>query len=222
MPGNDFVIKQNVLGSAAGISLLAFALAWRFLPSFSGGAAPEKAIAEPPSSAPMSVTAPKEAAPVNPVVAQEQPAEPPAPAPPAKPAPPPPEGDRAAACKAADKAFAEGHSARAERNQRIRALHAGARCRPGKCAAARAGLAKVHDALVKQVDAALDRDDETDASRGDRTTRNLPPQGTDWKRCVRLKLLADRSAADARRRSAQPGHATEPKGANALAVYREC
>jgi len=91
MPGNDFVIKQNVLGSAAGIALLAFALAWRFLPSFGGGAAPEKSIAEPPSSAPMSVQAPKQTAPVTPVVSQEAPVEEPAPLPaPAKPAPPPP------------------------------------------------------------------------------------------------------------------------------------
>ena len=34
MPGNEFVRKQNVLGSAAGVALLAFALAYRFLPSF--------------------------------------------------------------------------------------------------------------------------------------------------------------------------------------------
>jgi hypothetical protein len=107
MPGNDFVIKQNVLGSAAGIALLAFALAWRFLPSFSGGTAPEKAVAEPPSSAPMSVTAPKEAAPAKPVAAQEQPVETPVPAPPAKPAPPPPKAI-AALLRKADTAFADG------------------------------------------------------------------------------------------------------------------
>jgi len=59
MPGNEFANKQSVLGSAAGVALLAFALAYRFLPSFSGGpGTAERPAPAPVAGAPMSVQKP--------------------------------------------------------------------------------------------------------------------------------------------------------------------
>lgn len=221
MPGNDFVIKQNVLGSAAGIALLAFALAWRFLPSFSGGAAPEKAIAEPPSSAPMSVSAPKEAAPAKPVAAQEPPAETPLPAAPAKPAPPPPKAI-AALLRKADKALADGRLVEPKDTSAF-ALYTQVLDADQENAAARAGLAKIHDALLKQVNAALDRDDESDASRAIAQLELLPAQGNELESLrAQLKLLKQTGPLLTRAADLlNQGHATEPAGGNALAVYRE-
>ena len=221
MPGNDFVIKQNVLGSAAGIALLAFALAWRFLPSFSGGAAPEKAIAEPPSSAPMSVSAPKEAAPAKPVAAQEPPAESPLPAAPAKPAPPPPKAI-AALLRKADKALADGRLVEPKDTSAF-ALYTQVLDADQENAAARAGLAKIHDALLKQVNAALDRDDESDASRAIAQLELLPAQGNELESLrAQLKLLKQTGPLLTRAADLlNQGHATEPAGGNALAVYRE-
>jgi len=221
MPGNDFVIKQNVLGSAAGIALLAFALAWRFLPSFSGGAAPEKAIAEPPSSAPMSVSAPKETAPAKPVAAQEPPAETPLPAAPAKPAPPPPKAI-AALLRKADKALADGRLVEPKDTSAF-ALYTQVLDADQENAAARAGLAKIHDALLKQVNAALDRDDESDASRAIAQLEMLPAQGNELESLrAQLKLLKQTGPLLTRAADLlNQGHATEPAGGNALAVYRE-
>ena len=221
MPGNDFVIKQNVLGSAAGIALLAFALAWRFLPSFSGGAAPEKAIAEPPSSAPMSVSAPKETAPAKPVAAQEPPAETPLPAAPAKPAPPPPKAI-AALLRKADKALADGRLVEPKDTSAF-ALYTQVLDADQENAAARAGLAKIHDALLKQVNAALDRDDESDASRAIAQLEVLPAQGNELESLrAQLKLLKQTGPLLTRAADLlNQGHATEPAGGNALAVYRE-
>src|SRR4051794_26539730 len=72
MPGNDFVLRQNVLGSAAGIALLVFALGYRFLPSF-GGASP--AATNPPPreqpSAPMSVQVAKPTVEAPPLIVQQ-------------------------------------------------------------------------------------------------------------------------------------------------------
>jgi hypothetical protein len=158
---------------------------------------------------------------VNPVVAQEQPAEPPAPAPPAKPAPPPPKAI-AALLRKADKAFAEGHLLEPKETSAF-ALYTQVLDADQENAAARAGLAKVHDALVKQVDAALDRDDETDASRAIAQLETLPPQGTELETLrARLKLLKQTGPLLTRAADLlSQGHATEPKGANALAVYRD-
>src|SRR5262252_3625051 len=58
MPGNDLVNRQSVLGSAAGIALLVFALGYRFLPPLGGGAAIAPKPAPAPVGAPMSVQAP--------------------------------------------------------------------------------------------------------------------------------------------------------------------
>jgi len=221
MPGNDFVIKQNVLGSAAGIALLAFALAWRFLPSFSGGAAPEKAVAEPPSSAPMSVSAPKETPPAKSVVSEGPTAEPAVPLPPAKPAPPPPKAI-AALLRKADKALAEGRLLEPKETSAF-ALYTQVLDADSENTAARAGLTKIHDTLLKQVNAALDRDDEGDASRAIAQLENLPQQGTELETLrARLKLLKQTGPLLTRAADLlNQGHATEPKEGNALAVYRE-
>jgi hypothetical protein len=108
MPGNDFVRKQNVLGSAAGIALLAFALAYRFLPLFGGGnSGMEKPAPSIPSGAPMSVQAPsKEPRRQHPSKRRSRRwhrllLEPAA-------APPPPKAI-AALLRKANKAFADGH-----------------------------------------------------------------------------------------------------------------
>jgi formylglycine-generating enzyme required for sulfatase activity len=221
MPGNDFVIKQNVLGSAAGIALLAFALAYRFLPSFGGGAAPEKAIAEPPTSAPMSVQAPNEPAAATPPAPKEPAAETPAPPPPAKPAPPPPKAI-AALLRKADKALADGHLLEPNDTSAY-ALYKQVLDADANSAAAHAGLEKVHDALLKRVEAAFDRDDEGDASRGIAQLETLPPQGTELETLrARLKLLKQTGPLLTRAADLMSqGRATEPREGNALAVYRE-
>jgi len=219
MPGNDFVLRQNVLGSAAGIALLVFALAYRFLPSFGGGS--PSASNPPPReqpSAPMSVQVAKPVVEAPPVAVQT-PIQP-GPIEPVKPAPPPPKAI-AALLRKADKAFKDGRLLEPKDTSAF-ALYSQVLDADKDNAAAHAGLEKIHQALVTQAQAALDREDESDAARLISALTTSP----DWSAELetlrsRLKLLKETSpllthAAELMRE----GHVTEPAGDNALEVYR--
>lgn len=232
MPGNDFVNRQSVLGSAAGIALLAFALAYRFLPSFGGGALTLPKPSEEPRAEPMSVQAPppliakpSEAPP--PLIAK--PAEtPPAtslPAAPAEPAEPvaPPRKEIAALLKKADKAFADGKLVEPKDGSAL-ALYRKVIEGDKNNLAAKAGIDKIRATLFDQAQSALDRDDDSEAERSIAAYAALPdaPAAEVDSLQARLKLLRRVSpllthAADLLRQ----GHAIEPKEANALSVYRD-
>jgi formylglycine-generating enzyme required for sulfatase activity len=224
MPGNEFVRNQNVIGSAAGIALLVFALGYRFLPSFGGGySGAEKPASPIPSGTPMSVQAPpKEPPPPAPVEAPKPEAAPAPAAEPAPPAPPPPKAI-AALLRKADKAFTDGHLIE-PRDTSALAQYQKVLDGDKDNAAAKAGIEKIHQALLDQAKAALDRDDDNDSERAIAALASLPQvQASELDALqARLKLLRRISplltrAADLMKQ----GQVTAPKDANALAVYRD-
>jgi formylglycine-generating enzyme required for sulfatase activity len=226
MPGNDFARSQNVIGSTAGIALLVFALGYRFLPSFGGG---KVVVEKPPAAetvgAPMSVWTPPKPAPSEvlpyqpPVPAEAPPSPPPAPE---VPSPPPPKAI-AALLRKADKALADGHLLEPKDTSAL-ALYQKVLEGDKANAAAKAGIEKVHQTLVDQAKAALDRDDDADSERAIAALGTLPDASPAEIEALqaRLKLLRRVSpllthAADLLRQ----GQLTEPKDANALSVYRD-
>src|SRR3954470_6866468 len=83
MPGTEVVRKQTVLGGAAGIALLAFALIWRFYPA--GSTNPPPPEPAPVAAGPQLTIKPPVAPTAQPVAAPEPEAEPVLPAiPPSK------------------------------------------------------------------------------------------------------------------------------------------
>jgi formylglycine-generating enzyme required for sulfatase activity len=226
MPGNDFVRNQNVLGSAAGVALLAFALAYRFLPSFSGGyVSAEKPAAQPSSGAPMSVQAPPKPAPSPPAASEAPKPQESAPAPPSAPVVPaaPPPKAIAALLRKADKAFADGHLIEPKETSAL-AQYQKVLEGDKDNAAAKTGVQKIHQALLDRTKEALDRDDENDSERALTALASLPqaPAAELDALQARLKLL--RRVSPLLTRAAEllrQGHATEPADANALAVYRD-
>ena len=224
MPGNDFVNRQSVLGSAAGIALLAFALSYRFLPTFGGGAAVAPKAAQEPAGAPMSVQAPPKPVEAPPPVAAK-PAEAPAPAAPVEPAAPapPPRKEIAALLKKADKAFADGHLVEPKDTSAL-ALYQKVLEGDAGNAAAKAGIAKIRASLFEQAKAALDRDDDSGSERSIATYAALPDASSSEVEALQARLKLLRRVSPLLTRAAdllRQGHATEPKDANALAVYRE-
>jgi len=223
MPGNDFVRNQNVLGTAAGIALLAFALGYRFLPSFGGGGPPPQPAAQTGSGAPMSVqssakTKPQQSPPPAPAPVEVAPPPNPLPAAPAK---PPPKAI-AALLKKADKALADGRLLEPKDTNAL-ALYQKVLEGDKDNAAAKAGIEKIHGALLDQARAALDRDDDNEAERAIAALQGMPePKVAEIDKLQeRLKLLKKVSpllthAADLLRQ----GHATTPADGNALDVYR--
>jgi formylglycine-generating enzyme required for sulfatase activity len=163
MPGSEVVQKQTVLGGAAGIALLLFALAYRFLP-------------ELPQARP-AVSAVDNTERVSTVVAQ-QPTLPAAAAaagrtadeaatwgPPASLAPPPAPPSKAIAALLKKAEIAVGNGQLLEPKDGALALYRQVLDADAKSAAARAGVATVTDALVQQTGAALDRGDENESAR---------------------------------------------------------
>src|SRR4029079_8277778 len=102
MPGTEVVRKQTVLGGAAGIALLAFALIWRFYP-----AAETKPPAQEPApvAAGPALTIKPPLAPVAGTVSAPEPEPEPEPAPPAV----PPSKEIALLLKRAGEAVAKDH-----------------------------------------------------------------------------------------------------------------
>ena len=224
MPGNDTARNQSVLGTAAGIVLLAFALAYRFLPTFGGPGGTEKPPAQLPAGAPMSVQAPPVAAPTAEPAPLPKPVEPETaqPSAPAIPLPPPPKAI-AALLKKADRAFVDGKLIEPKETSAL-ALYQKVLDGDKDNAAAKAGLEKIHVALVDQAKAALDREDDNESERAIGALASLleaKPAEIDALQ-ARLKLLKKVSPLLTRAADLlNQGHATEPREANALDVYRE-
>jgi formylglycine-generating enzyme required for sulfatase activity len=221
MPGTEVVQKQTVLGGAAGIVLLAFALLWRFYP---GGhhAEPQTApqVAPAPVAAPSMTLAPE----YTPKPAQPSAQATPLPQPPdvaAIPAPPPPKAI-AALLKKADKAFAAEHLLEPKDSSAL-ALYRQVLDADKDNAAAKAGVEKIHKSLLQQAGTALDRGDEKESARLIAALADLAPAGDDLvalqareKTLNQVMPLLTRAAE-----LLKQGHATEPAQGNALEVYRE-
>jgi len=224
MPGNEFVRKQNVIGSAAGIALLVFALAYRFLPSFGGGySGAEKPASPIPSGAPMSVQAPPKAPPTTAPAEAPKPEAAPAPAAePAPPAPPPPKAI-AALLRKADKAFADGHLIEPRATSAL-AQYQKVLDGDKDNVAAKAGIEKIHQALLDQAREALDRDDDNESERAIAALASMPQVQASELDALQARLKLLRRISPLLTRAAdllKQGHATAPKEGNALAVYRE-
>ena len=192
MPGTEVVQKQTVLGGAAGIALLAFALIWRFYP---GGhhAEPQTApqVAPAPVAAPSMTLAPtytQSTAPQPKAPATPQPQPPDIATPPA---PPPPKAI-AALLKKADKAFAAEHLLEPKDTSAL-ALYQQVLSADKDNAAAQAGIEKIHKSLLQQAGVALDRGDEKESAR--LIAANPPSwriRATNWRPCRRARKLCCR------------------------------
>jgi formylglycine-generating enzyme required for sulfatase activity len=227
MPGTEVVQKQTVLGGAAGIALLVFALVWRFYPAHR--AEPQSA---PPPIAAASATVPSmtfapspfvpitTAQPPTPTVLQPQPPEEILPAVSAPSAPPP--KAIAALLKKADKEFAADHLIEPADSSAL-ALYQQVLDADQDNAAARAGIEKIHKSLLDQTQTALDRGDEKESARLIAALAALAHPAEELaaleareKTLQQVMPLLTRGAE-----LLKQGHAIEPVGGNALAVYRD-
>ena len=164
MPGSDIVQKQNVLGGIAGIAVLAFALVYRFYPDTQGGHLPSSVSGSPHVFQPALTSRPARGTASGPENVATVPGVPQMgpPASLALPAPPPPKAI-AALLKKADTAFDRGRLLDAKDG--ALALYRQVLDADQKSVAAKAGVEKVHDAILQQTEAALDRGDEGESAR---------------------------------------------------------
>lgn len=164
MPGSDIVQRQSVLGGIAGVALLAFALAYRFYPTLQSGRAPAGTGDATHATSPALIARATHAVantPQNPeTVAAVEEMGPPASL--APPAPPPPKAI-AALLKKADSAFEHGHLF--EANDGALAIYRKVLDADSRSAAAKAGVEKIRDTVIKQTEDALDRGDEDESAR---------------------------------------------------------
>jgi len=224
MPGTEEVRKQSVLGGAAGIALLAFALAYRFYPS-SGRVEPQppQPTPTPSAQAPMTSLAPLPyTVPATPAVTPTPVAATPAPdTEPAAPAEPPTKAI-AALLKSADKAFAADHLIEPKESSAL-ALYQQVLAADKTNKAAQEGIDKIHKSLLQQAGAALDRGDAKESERLLGVLASLAAPGDDLAALeARQKTLKQvmpmlSRAADLLKQ----GRATAPANDNALAVYHE-
>ncbi len=228
MPGTEIVRKQTVLGGAAGIALLAFALCYRFYPVHGHivlrSPSPIEPTATPDAtlrSAPVAPPAPIVASP--PIQAPAPVVQTPAPAP-AEPAPPapPPTKEIAATLKKADKAFGDGRFYEPKDTNAL-ALYRKVLAEDPNNAAAAAGVEKVHNSLLQQANDALDKGDEKTTARLIEVIGGISKTGDDYTQlALRLKTL--RQVAPLLTHAAdlmQQGRSLAPPGDNALEVYRQ-
>jgi formylglycine-generating enzyme required for sulfatase activity len=226
MPGTEVVRKQTVLGGAAGIALLVFALIWRFYP---GAHHAEPQTAPPVASAPIPapsmtlVRSPFVPVPVpQPTASTTLLPQPPDVVPPAA---PPPKAI-AALLKKADKALAADHLIEPAGSSAL-ALYQQVLGSDKDNAAAQAGMEKIHKSLLQQTQTALDRGDEKESARLIAVLGELPNELSD-----RGEELAALQTHEKTLKQVMPllthgaellkqGHATEPADGNALAVYRD-
>jgi len=222
MPGTEVVRKQSVLGGAAGIALLAFALAYRFYPS--AGRSEPQALQPTPSpamQAPVTPLAPlpyavQSTSPVLPTpVVQTPPGET------TTPAPPPPKAI-AALLKSADKAFAAERLVEPKETSAL-ALYQQVLEQDKNNKAAQDGIEKIHKSLLQQANAALERGDAKESQRVIAQLALLPNPDADLaaldarEKVVRQVMPMLSRGADLLKQ----GHAVEPPNDNALAVYHE-
>jgi formylglycine-generating enzyme required for sulfatase activity len=221
MPGTEVVRKQTVLGGAAGIALLAFALIYRFYPG-ANHAEPQSAPQVSPAPATVAMTVTQSPPLPEPATkTATKPTTPTTPAEPAAPTAPPPKAI-AALLKKADKAFADDHLIEPKDTSAL-ALYQQVLDADKDNAAAQAGIEKIHKSLLEQTSAALDRADEKESTRLLAAIGELPHPGDEFaalqareKTLKQVMPLLTRAAE-----LLKQGHATEPEGDNALAVYRE-
>ena len=227
MPGTEVVRKQSVLGGAAGIALLLFALLYRFYPS-AGRSEP---------SAPQPAPAPSLQLPVAPLaplpytVTTAPPLAPPSPAPapaaesaPSEPAAPAPIPTKAIAelLKRADKAYAADHLIE-PKDANALALYQQVLAADKDNKAAQEGMEKIHKSLLQQAGAALDRGDAKESGRLIAALAAMSAPGDDVaalearERTLKQVMPMLSHAADLLRQ----GRATAPFNDNALNVYHE-
>jgi len=215
MPGTEVVRKQTVLGGAAGIALLAFALIWRFYP-----AAETKPPAQEPApvAAGPALTIKPPLAPVAGTVSAPEPEPEPEPAPPAV----PPSKEIALLLKRAGEAVAKDHLLEPKEDNALE-LYRQVLMIDEKNAQALRGMDKVRTSVLLQANAALDKGDEKESTRLLAVLAELPKSGDDVAKLqARLKIVHEvqpllTRAADLLNR----GHATAPPEGSALAVYRQ-
>lgn len=222
MPGTEVVHKQTVLGGAAGIALIAFALIWRFYPaSFADRPAPAEA-APSALSEPAMTIAQNPAVPKPPAISTTPPDTEPeagssAPQTPAV----PPSKAIAALLKKADEAMSKEHYVE-PKDANALALYGQVLAQDKENAAANAGIGKIYKSILQQAESALDRGDERESARMIAQLSALPHQSEELGPLqARLKTLTQvlpllTRAADALQR----GHATSPPRDNALEIYR--
>jgi formylglycine-generating enzyme required for sulfatase activity len=220
MPGTEVVRKQTVLGGAAGIVLLAFALIYRFYPASAGKQAPSPAPEPTPVAATPALTIqpPISLAPPPPEIKPELPPEA---AEPAAPALPPSKEIAALLHRAADALAKENLIEPKDANaldlyKQVLAVDA-------KNTEALRAMERIHKSLLAQANAALDKGDEKESSRFVAAFAQLPKPGEDLvKLQARLKIVHEvlpllTRAADL----LKAGHTITPADRNALAVYRQ-
>lgn len=165
MPGSDVVNKQTTLGGAAGIALLLFALLYRFFPGEVGSVPSSVTAEDERKTGQTMLTAQAQKAIEGGSVASSAREEVVSWGPPISLAPPPPPPPKAIAAllKKADDAFAKGKLL--ETKDGALALYRQVLDADNRSAPAKAGVEKVHDAILQQTDDALDRGDEDESSR---------------------------------------------------------
>jgi len=221
MPGTEVVRKQTVLGGAAGIALLAFALAYRFYPA--GGSNPATAPPPEPSAAPgPQWTITPSAAPVMapvptavPVLEGAPEAEPAAPA-------IPPSKEIALLLRRANEAFSKDNLIE-PKDENALDLYRQVLVIDENNAAALRGMEKIHKSLLQLAGAALDRGDERESTRLLAALAQWPKPGDELAK-LQARLKTARDVLPLLTRAAdllKGGHATLPDDANALAVYRQ-
>ena len=163
MPGSDIVQRQNVLGGIAGIAVLAFALVYRFYPNIENARMPTAARNTTNSSQP-ALTARSSRSTTNAAAKTVDASDLPQMGPPANLAPPqpPPPKAIAALLKKADAVFDRGRLLDAKDG--ALALYRQVLDADAKNLAAKAGVDKIHDAVLQQTDDALDRGDEGESA----------------------------------------------------------
>ena len=225
MPGTEVVRKQSVLGGAAGIALLAFALAYRFYPTAQRS---EPLTVQPVASVPLQAPAttlaplpyPEPPSPLRAVPSPERPVDTAPASPPAEPAPPP--KALAALLRKADQALAADHLIEPKENSAL-ALFQQVFEADKNNAQAKDGVEKIHNLLLQQTQAALDRGDEKESARLIAQFAALPGSEDEVaglrgrERILHQVNPLLSHAADLLRQ----GHALEPPGDNALTVYRQ-
>jgi len=214
MPGTEVVRKQTVLGGAAGIALLAFALIYRFYPA-----------------AETNLTPPREPAPVagGPALTIKPPVAPvalplPEPEPDAEPALPaiPPSKEIALLLKSAGDAMAKENLIE-PKDENALELYRQVLAIDENNAQALRGVEKIHKAILQQANAALDRGDERESAR---LIAALPqfPKSADEVAKLQARQKTAHEVLPLLTRAADllhSGHATAPPESNALAVYRQ-
>jgi formylglycine-generating enzyme required for sulfatase activity len=229
MPGSEVVQKQTVLGGAAGIALLLFALAYRFYPSLPYALSlPQPAATKVGAGTTITAQAQKLPTPANvPSSTLARTDEVTQWGPPASlaPLPPPPPKAIAVLLKKGDDAFEKERLLEAKDG--ALAWYRQALDGDTKNAAAKAGIEKVHNAILQQAGEALDRGDETESARLIAAMRDLALDDENIAALEsRLKKLRQTTplltrAADFLREMADGGSGAGAAQTNALDIYRQ-